>query len=85
MTKYPKKLSTLSINETEDGYVIYDRKKKNLHFLNNTAVFVLELCTGENTLDHIAEMMQEAFKLEETPLNEVSDIVKDFIEQGLIK
>lgn len=83
--KNHKKINSLSINETKDGYVIYDKKKDKVHFLNNTAVFVLELCTGEFSTEQIAELMQKSYSLKKDPIKGVTNIIEEFKNQRLLQ
>jgi hypothetical protein len=46
MNPYPKPAEGMEINQVEDGYVIYPADRDRVHYLNHTAVPVLEGRTG---------------------------------------
>jgi len=85
MNKLPKMVDNIEINLVEDGYIIYQSDEDRVHYLNNTAVVVLECCTGENSVEKIENVLQEAFGLPEVPKKEVSDCLKTLFKEGLIK
>jgi hypothetical protein len=85
MSEYPKIAENIDINEVEDGYVIYQSEKDKVHYLNKTAVLVLEACTGNNSLADITSIVKEAYKLSEDPEKEVADCLNSLIREGLVK
>ena len=62
-----RKVGDLEVREVVDGYVIYQPALERVHYLNHTAVIVLELCTGENDPAAITAFVQTAFDLPEPP------------------
>ena len=85
MSGNPTKVDGLDINECLDGYVIYDQRRDRVHFLNYTAVMVLQLCNGEFSPDEIADMMRRAYALDEVPTDLVLSALKQLHEEGLIQ
>ncbi|HOP47001.1 MAG TPA: PqqD family peptide modification chaperone [Desulfobacteraceae bacterium] len=85
MNKFPKLSENIEINLVEDGYIIYQSEKEKVHYLNNTAVLILEACTGKNSIEKIESIVQEAFKLGETPKEEIDDCINRLFEEGLIE
>jgi hypothetical protein len=85
MSEYPKIAEGIDINEVEDGYVIYQSEKDKVHYLNKTAVLVLEACTGKNSEAEITAIVREAYQLPEDPVNEVADCLNSLIQEGLVK
>lgn len=80
----PRKADGLEVNEVADGYVIYDKDKEQVHYLNHTAALILEYCNGEHTPDRIAELLQLAYDLGDPPLEEVTECLSNLRSQGLI-
>lgn len=72
-------------SEVPDGYVIYDEKREQVHFLNVTAAAVLESCDGSRDLDSIALGLQAAFELPQPPLEEVTACLENLLGQGLVE
>jgi transcriptional regulatory protein LevR len=85
MDEFPKMIDDIEINEVEDGYVIYQKEKDKVHYLNKTAVLILECCTGENSAVQIGKIVQEAYDLPEIPEKEVNDCLNKLHEEGLIQ
>ncbi len=83
--EFPKISEGIDINEVEDGYVIYQNEKDKVHYLNKTAVLVLESCTGKNSVADIGTIVKDAYSLPEVPGKEVRDCLKSLSEEGLIK
>jgi hypothetical protein len=80
----PRKAPDLEVNEVVDGYVVYQPAFDRVHYLNRTAVIVLELCTGENDADAIAAAVQEAFELPDPPAAEISACLAQLQREQLV-
>ena len=80
----PRPAEGIEISEVADGFVIYDPKQDRVHYLNQTAAVILELCNGQLTAGELASLVQEAYGLPEPPAEEVADCVQRLIEEGLI-
>lgn len=80
----PRKLCDLDIREFEDAFMIHQPERDRVHYLNHTAVLVLELCTGENTPERIAAILKETYGLDAPPENEVNQIVRNMVDEGLV-
>ena len=85
MNEFPKIADGIEINEVEDGYVIYQSEKDKVHYLNKTAVLVLEACTGKNSAADIVTIVKEAYSLPEAPEKGVADCLNTLIQEGLVK
>jgi len=85
MNEQPIITDDIDINEVEDGYVIYQKEKDKVHYLNKTAVLVLESCTGRNTVTDIGAIVKEAYQLPEVPEKEVADCLDTLFQEGLIR
>jgi hypothetical protein len=85
MIRFPQIADNIEINQVEDGYVIYQADQDRVHYLNKSAVLVLESCTGKNTLDEIEQILQEAFDLPEAPQKAVAECLDSLYKEGLIK
>jgi hypothetical protein len=85
MITSPQIANNIEINQVEDGYVIYQADQDRVHYLNKSAVVVLESCTGKNTLEEIERILQEAFDLAEVPKKEVAECLDSLYQEGLIQ
>jgi hypothetical protein len=71
--------------EVVDGYIIYDKAKDRVHFLNPTAAIVLELCTGVLTPIEIASVVQRMFSLPDPPGDPVRECLSSLLSERLIE
>jgi hypothetical protein len=84
MTEYPRHAEGVEINQVADGYVVYHPARDRVHYLNQTATIVLELCNGNNDAAKIASLLQTAYELPELPLEEVTGCLGKLHDEGLI-
>jgi len=84
MVHYPKLVEDADISQVEDGYVIYKADEDRVHYLNQTAVLVLESCTGSNTVENIITVVQEVFQLSDPPEQDVKNCLETMVKEGLV-
>lgn len=83
MAECPKYIDGLEINQVEDGFIIYQRERDRVHYLNHTAVLILELCNGRNSPGEIARLVETAFGLADAPEKEVNELLAKLKDEGL--
>ncbi|MGR8978772.1 MAG: PqqD family protein [Gammaproteobacteria bacterium] len=83
-TRLPKRADNLEINTIEGGFMVYQPDRNRVHYLNHTAVLVLELCNGRDSAEKIAGLVQEAYGLSDAPETEVLDIIARMEDEALI-
>jgi hypothetical protein len=81
----PRRVDGLEINPVEDGFMIYQPDKDRVHYLNHTAVLVLELSDGRRSASEIAELIQEAYRLSKRPRREVDEALAKMTSEGLVE
>jgi hypothetical protein len=74
----------LEITPSSDGYIVYQQDKDRVHYLNQTAAIVLELCNGRNSTMDIPELIRDAFDLSSPPVLEVKGCLEGLQREGLI-
>jgi Coenzyme PQQ synthesis protein D (PqqD) len=74
----------IEINEVADGYIVYVPDQDRVHYLNQTATLVLELCNGRNADSDLPELLRLAWDLSEPPVEEVADCLEVLSKEGLI-
>lgn len=84
MNIHPKQADKIDISQVEDGYVIYQADEDRVHYLNQTAVLVLEICTGTNTVEAIVQIVQDAFQLADSPEQDVRACLETMVKERLI-
>jgi len=80
----PRQSEGIEVNETADGYVVYDSASDRVHYLNHTAAIVLELCTGEHDEPGIAALLQRVYDLPEPPEVEIAECLAILKDEGLV-
>jgi hypothetical protein len=83
-TGHPKHIDDLDISPADDGYIIYQAELDKVHFLNPTAVLILELCTGENSPEQIVELVKQAYGLPHAPVQEVHGALQQLRAEHLL-
>jgi len=81
----PSQAQGVEINKVADGYIVYDPERDRVHYLNHTAVLVLEFCTGKVTAREIPELLRSAYDLSTPPTEEVAQCLARFYEEGLVR
>lgn len=81
----PSQAQGIEINKVADGYIIYDPERDRVHYLNHTAVLVLELCTGNVAAQEIPELLRTAYALGTPPVDEVAQCLTRFYEEGIVR
>lgn len=74
----------IQVNEVTDGYVVYDPSRERVHYLNHTAVLLLEFCTGQVKARDLPGLLQAAYDLPAPPEAEVTDCLEKLIQEGLV-
>jgi len=85
VTRNPEQYPNLKIFEADDGYIVYHRERDRVHFLNHTAVLLLELCNGKHSVSDMISILEKSYGLETPPEKEVADIISRFEQEGLIQ
>ena len=84
LTGNPKHVDRLDISPADDGYIIYQPDQDRVHYLNATAVLILELANGTNSADEIVELVKQAYSLEDSPGQMVHEALKQLKSEGLL-
>jgi hypothetical protein len=84
MDERPRIVDGLEITMVADGSVVYDPGRDRVHYLNQTAALVLELCTGENDAAAMARALDIAYDLGEPPAAETLACLEQLAAEGLI-
>jgi hypothetical protein len=80
----PKRLADLDISAAEEGYIISRAGCDRIYFVNPTAALVLELCTGESSVEQIADLVKQAYNLPQAPVEDTRGVLKQLEAEGLL-
>jgi hypothetical protein len=75
----------LDVHETKDGLVVYDPRRDRVHYLNATAAIVFTLCDGDRDNRGIADVVSEAYDLDQAPIAEVEGCLTQLRHEGLLR
>ena len=85
MSTNPKHVDGLDINPADDGYIIYQPDQDRVHYMNATAVLILELCNGTNSEEEIVDLVKQAYGLPDSPSEVVQNALKQLKSEGLLE
>jgi len=75
----------VELEELDDGCILYDTEKDEVHSLNITATSVWICCDGKHSIEEIANVVGKCFKSENKPvLRDIIKIIKDFSKKELL-
>ena len=75
----------IEVNKVADGYIVYQPERDRVHYLNHTAVLLLELCDGKTRAGELAELLKSAYDLPAPPIAEVSECLSSLLDEGLLR
>jgi Coenzyme PQQ synthesis protein D (PqqD) len=81
---HPRRLAELDINQIEGGFVIYQADRDRAHYLNHSAVVVLEFCDGRRSVSEIAECIRKVYDLGTAARRDVEDVLAKLAAEGLV-
>lgn len=79
-----EKAADLEVSQVPDGYVVYQTERDHVHYLNNVAAVIFELCEAENTVDDIGAILRSAYELDSVPEAALNDSLERLLQEGLI-
>jgi len=80
----PRVSEGIEINKVADGYIVYQPERDRVHYLNHTAVLVLELCNGRTRVADLPGLIKSAYDLSAPPAAEVSECLAKLLAEGLV-
>ncbi len=81
----PNRRTDLDVTEVEDGLVVFDPTSDQVHYLDPIASMIFLYCDGTRTMQTLAELAQRVYELDAAPVDDVSDAVSTFSDQGLLR
>ena len=75
----------VEVEELDDGCILYDTEKDEVHSLNSTAASVWICCDGRHSIKEIAAVVKKCFNSESKPfLRDIIKTIKDFSKKELL-
>jgi FkbM family methyltransferase len=82
---HPAKVEGLEVNVASGGMTVFQAARNRVHQLNPSAALVFDLCTGDNPLAEIIELVQKVYGLPDPPAAEVRRCLDRLYEEGLVR
>lgn len=82
---YPVRCEGLDIKAVTDGYIVHQAARDRIHYLNEIAALVLELCNGSVSAQDINRILSDAFDLQEHPTVLVDSCLDQFVAEELVE
>ncbi len=80
----PRRREGVETVETVDGFLIHDLERDRVHYLNPTAVAVLEMLDGNRSGREIAEFLGRLFELPAPPHDDVAACLEQLRSENLL-
>ena len=75
----------VQLEELDDGCILYNTEKDEVHSLNSTAASIWICCDGKHSVKDIADVVEKCFKSESKPiLRDIIKIINDFSKKELL-
>jgi hypothetical protein len=81
----PKRVNGLDISAAEEGCIISRAGCDRIYFVNPSAALILELCTGESSVEQIADLVKGAYHLPQAPVEDTRAVLKQLEAEGLLE
>lgn len=81
---FPQKAPDLEVISSDAGFVVFQPSRDRVHYLNHTALLVLELANGKNSPRTTATLIQDAYGLTAAPVAEVDAILAEMQRERLV-
>lgn len=84
LNHHPQRAEGLEIEESGDGFIVYQPARDRIHYLNHTAAMLLELSSGELTVAEIAALLATAYSLPRPPEEDTARALGELLGEGLV-
>ncbi len=74
----------LEVHEVPDGYIVYQKERDRVHYLNKTAAIIFEFCDGTHEADDVVEQVAKIFALDSSAHDEIRAALDSLVTEGLI-
>lgn len=83
--RHPELTDGLDVHEVDDGLVVYDLGTDRVHYLNPTASVLITFCDGTRTVDELAEIVRDAWSLDQAPVDDVAQCLAKLRDEGVLR
>jgi hypothetical protein len=76
--------SNLEIHEVPDGYIVYQKERDRVHYLNKTAAIIFEFCDGRREPQDIIEHVARTYALDPSAHDEIRAALDSLVQEELV-
>jgi Coenzyme PQQ synthesis protein D (PqqD) len=76
--------SNLEVHEVPDGYIVYQKERDRVHYLNKTAAIIFELCDGTHRPQDLVEQVAKIYALDPSAYDEIRTALDSLVQEGLV-
>ena len=85
MNSVLRQASNLEVHDVPDGYIVYQSERDQVHYLNNAAAIIFELCDGKREPEDIIARVAKAFELGHSAYAEIRAGLDSLLKEGLVQ
>ena len=78
------KAGDLEVHEVPDGYIVYQKQRDRVHYLNQSAAIIFELCDNTLQPQDVVERVAKIFALDPSAHDEIRAALDALVQEGLI-
>jgi hypothetical protein len=78
------KAGNLEIHEVPDGYIVYQKDRDRVHYLNKTAALIFEFCDGVLQPQNVVEQIAKIYALDPSGYAEIQAALDSLVQEGLV-
>jgi hypothetical protein len=75
----------VALTPVVDGFVVYQHDRDKVHYLNQTAAILLEVCDGSLRAADLPGFLAVSFSLPAAPREEVAECLRRLLAEGLLE
>jgi hypothetical protein len=78
------KANDLEIHQVPDGYIVYQKDRDRVHYLNKTAALIFEFCDGALQPQDVVEQVARIYALDSSGYAEIQAALDSLVQEGLV-
>jgi len=76
--------SNLEVHEVPDGYIVYQKERDRVHYLNKTAALIFEFCDGALQPQDVVKEVAGIYALDPSGYAEIQAALDSLVQEGLV-
>jgi len=76
--------SDLEVHQVPDGYIVFQKQRDRVHYLNQTAAVIFEFCDGTLQPQDIVERVAKIYELDPMAHQDIRAALDSLVQEGLV-